>query len=99
MEDFYSRPSSNGKKLDLELFKDAMKHLVPISRIIGMTRVHALLVGVGGSGKQCLARLASTILDCQIAPGRNYSIRNQDFLGDLRELYRRADVLNKQATF
>ncbi|OHS96678.1 Dynein heavy chain family protein [Tritrichomonas foetus] len=100
MKEHNQKPSTKGKKLDLVLFDDAMNHLCRISRIIGMQRGHAMLVGVGGSGKQSLTRLASTILGFeifQITPGRAYS--TNDFLADLRELYRRAGVLNKATTF
>jgi dynein heavy chain len=100
MKEHNAKPSTKGKKLDLVLFEDAMKHLVRISRVIGVPRGNAMLVGVGGSGKQSLTRLASTILGYQvfqITPGRSYG--TNDFLTDLRELYRRAGVLNKPIAF
>ena len=92
--------TSKSLKLDLVLFEDALKHMMRISRLLCMDRGSALLIGVGGSGKQSLTRLAAYIAGAfpfQIQITKTYNQAN--LFEDLKGLYKIAGVKGQKVAF
>ncbi|XP_013149055.1 PREDICTED: dynein heavy chain 2, axonemal [Papilio polytes] len=98
LEEYNSSPGV--VKMDLVLFKDAIEHVCRITRVISQPRGNMLCVGIGGSGRQSLTRLASYICECnsfQVVVTKTYGVK--DFREDLKILYTSCGVDAKQTTF
>ena len=98
LEDYNMTPGV--VSMDIVLFRDAMEHITRIIRVIRKPRGNMFLIGIGGSGRQSLARLASYICEYkvfQIEVTKTY--RLTEFRDDLRRLYFQAGVENKPTSF
>ncbi|XP_035375794.1 dynein heavy chain 2, axonemal [Electrophorus electricus] len=86
--------------MSLVLFRDAIEHVTRVVRVISQLRGNMLLVGIGGSGRQSLSRLATYICDYllfQVEVTKQY--RKQEFREDIKKLYRLTGVDNKPTVF
>jgi dynein heavy chain len=73
------------KGVNLVLFDDCLKYLIKLTRLFMTKQGSVMLVGVGGSGKQSLTRLASFI--CQHSV-KQLNANNADNVDNLKALYR-----------
>lgn len=58
--------ATSKKQMNLALFDFAVSHVLRIGRIMKMAGGNALLVGLGGSGRQTLTKLASLVCDYDV---------------------------------
>jgi dynein heavy chain len=86
--------------MNLVLFDVAMEHVSRIARIIDLPVGSALLVGVGGSGKQSLAKLSAFILGydvVRIVVTSSYGMGN--LKEDIQKMFQKSGVTGTQNLF
>ena len=84
----------------LVFFADAIRHISRVARVLRQPRGNAMLVGVGGSGKQSLTRFASFLAEYQchqIEITRHYG--PPEFREDLKHLYKIAGLEGSPVVF
>ncbi|GMF34281.1 unnamed protein product [Phytophthora fragariaefolia] len=96
----FNRENPNRALPPLILFEEALFHLARLTRVFGLAQSNMMLVGVGGSGKQSLARLAAALSGhelCQLAVTKAYTL--SAFMDDLRGLCKTAGQVGKGVVF
>ena len=86
--------------MKLVLFLDACEHIARIARILRQPAGHALLLGVGGSGRRSLSRMAIHISDYKLAEIevlKNYTIKL--WREDIKNILMTAGIDNKPIAF
>ncbi|XP_078481026.1 dynein axonemal heavy chain 1-like isoform X3 [Ciona intestinalis] len=90
----------NTAQMKLVLFLDAVQHVCRISRVIRQPLGNALLLGVGGSGRQSLSRLATHIAEYelfQIELAKNYGVA--EWREDIKKCMLKAGLQNQPISF
>ncbi|KAF4323742.1 hypothetical protein BBO99_00000832 [Phytophthora kernoviae] len=86
--------------MNLVMFSDALMHILRIHRQLMTMRGNLLLVGVGGSGRQSLTKLAAFMGGFkvfQIEVGKNY--RSLEFHDDVKKLYTQVGLQQQKTVF
>ncbi|XP_034551682.1 dynein heavy chain 2, axonemal-like [Notolabrus celidotus] len=98
LEDYNLTPGT--VPMNLVLFRDAIEHITRAVRVISQLRGSLLLVGVGGSGRQSLSKMAAFICEYQVFQVEvTKQYRKLEFREDIKKLYRLTGVDDKPTVF
>ncbi|CAF3634232.1 unnamed protein product [Rotaria socialis] len=92
--------STHKTKMNLVVFRYVLEHLSRICRILRLPGGNALLVGVGGSGRQSLTRLAAAMANYDVHQPeitKNYGV--YEFREDCKKVMKMSGAQNKPTVF
>ncbi|KAE8293583.1 Dynein heavy chain 7 [Larimichthys crocea] len=90
----------NKNRMNLVIFRYVLEHLSRISRVLKQPGGNALLVGVGGSGRQSITRLATSMAHMTMfQPEISKSYGITEWRDDLKMLLKNAGVKGQKTVF